>query len=170
MLIKYMQEQKLSDIAHCVADVLRCTAGDPSETWMSGRKYLGVLINRLSSMRGKESRYLKPLMDKASPLFDGWKLNNTQTLPAPLETPMSYAPPMTNPIHWANSGPVRSFQESLDMMRRLSMNGNFGAPPLTLPINQWGTPRRESGRVFDEAETEDLNSWFNLDKDMVQAV
>jgi hypothetical protein len=149
--------------------VLNCTVGDPSETFAKGKKYLGILLHRLSSMRGKESRYLKPLMDKASPLLDGWKLNNTQTLPLPMETPMSYPLPFMNTNPWLNNGPRRSVQESLDMLRSLSMSGNFGMPSLAIPIEDWGTQRRESGKVFDEAETEDMDTWF-MGTAAVQAV
>ncbi|EMC96518.1 hypothetical protein BAUCODRAFT_48224, partial [Baudoinia panamericana UAMH 10762] len=57
-------EQKLSDIAACVADVLRCTADGTSATFLEGRQYLNIILQKLSSIRGKESRYLKPLMSK----------------------------------------------------------------------------------------------------------
>jgi len=155
-------EQKLSDIAHCVADVLRITVGDPSEMWANGTKYLGILVQRLSSIRGKESRYLKPLMDKASPLLEGWKLNNTQTLPLPVEPTMSYHLPYMNPTSnpFLNSGPRRSVQESLEILRSLSMNGDLGMPSVGLAIEDWPPMRRESGRVLDEAEAEDVESWF----------
>lgn len=130
---------------------------------MNGKKNLAILLQRLSSMRGKESRYLKPLMDKSAPLLDGWKLNNTQTLPLPVvDLPASYQLPfMPNNNPWASSGtpPRRSMQESLDVLRSLSMSGNFGMPSLSIPIEEW-EQRRPSGKVFDEAETEGME-WYH---------
>lgn len=41
-------EQKLSDIGGCLADVLRCAAGDMSGTFVHGRQYLHVLVSRVS--------------------------------------------------------------------------------------------------------------------------
>ena len=41
-------EQKLSDIGGCLADVLRCSAGDLSATFMQGRQYLCLLVNKVS--------------------------------------------------------------------------------------------------------------------------
>ena len=114
-------------------------------------------------MRGKESRYLKPLMDKSAPLLDGWKLNNTQTLPLPSQFSTSYPLPFmptSNP--WAaNGAPRRSMQESLDVLRSLSMSGNFGMPSLTVPIEEWDQQRRPSGKVFDEAEAEGME-WYTM--------
>ncbi|KAL1306400.1 hypothetical protein AAFC00_005107 [Neodothiora populina] len=63
-------EQKLSDIGGCVADVLRCAAGDTSDTFAHGRQYLSSIVKRLSVMRGRESRYLEPLMLKVDTLLD----------------------------------------------------------------------------------------------------
>lgn len=112
-------------------------------------------------MRGKQSRYLKPLMDKASPLLSGWKLNDTQTLPMPMEFPTSYPLPFmpgNNP--WAvEGGSRRSVQESLYLLRSMSMSGTFGMPSLSIPIEEWDQQRRPSGKVFDEAETEDME-WY----------
>ncbi|GAB7350282.1 hypothetical protein MBLNU459_g0923t1 [Dothideomycetes sp. NU459] len=64
-------EQKLSDIAGCLADVLRVNAGDMSVTFLQGRQYLHLLVNKLSLMRGKESRYLRPLMIKVGDSLNG---------------------------------------------------------------------------------------------------
>lgn len=41
-------EQKLSDIGGCLADVLRCAAGDMSTTFVEGRHYLHLLVNKVS--------------------------------------------------------------------------------------------------------------------------
>jgi len=40
-------EQKLSDVGSCLADVLRCTAGDMSATFIQGREYLHLLVNKV---------------------------------------------------------------------------------------------------------------------------
>ena len=56
------------------------------------RMPLNILLNKLSSMRGKESRYLKPLMSKMEGLV-GYELNTT-TLPLPNE-PQQAAFPST---------------------------------------------------------------------------
>ncbi|KAK5170830.1 hypothetical protein LTR04_003089 [Oleoguttula sp. CCFEE 6159] len=75
-------EQKLSDIVGCLADVLRCAAGDQSETFMQGREYLNILLQQLSSRRGKESRYLRPLVSKMGDLV-GYPMSPALALPAP---------------------------------------------------------------------------------------
>ena len=155
-----VQEQKLSDIAGCLADVLRCTAGDTSATFLEGKKYLDILLQKLSSIRGKESRYLKPLMSKVEGLM-GYELSN-QTLPLPVETTAtSFSPLMNSYLH----APRLSMADSLGMLRTLSMSGNLGMPSLTVPLEDW-TQRRPSGKVYDEAETEvmaegtSMDSWF----------
>lgn len=43
-------EQKLSDIAGCLADVLRCSAGDMSDTFAHGRQYLHLLVNKVREL------------------------------------------------------------------------------------------------------------------------
>ena len=109
-------------------------------------------------------------MDKSAPILDGWKLNNTQTLPLPNQYPTSYPLPFmpgSNP--WAVDGaPRRSMQESLDVLRSLSMSGNFGMPSLTIPIEEWDQQRRPSGKVFDEAETEGME-WYTMASGIPQA-
>lgn len=157
-----MQEQKLSDIAGCLADVLRCTAGDPSTTFLEGKQYLHILLQTLSSMRGKESRYLKPLMSKMEGVM-GYELSNA-TLPLPAETP-STAPPMSSE-YLMPGGHRYSFADSFGMLRTLSMSGNLGMPYLDVPIQEgWGggidEQRRESGRVYDEYETKAMGHWLD---------
>ncbi|KAK6003991.1 hypothetical protein QM012_008841 [Aureobasidium pullulans] len=63
-------EQKLSDIAGCLADVLHVSSGDTSDTFAQGRQYLHLMLNKLSMMRGKESRYLRPLVAKAGGILN----------------------------------------------------------------------------------------------------
>lgn len=149
------QEQKLSDIAGCLADVLKCTAGDTSATFLEGKQYLDILLQRLSSMRGKESRYLRPLMSKMEGLV-GYELSN-QTLPLPTETTATsyHCPAVSNGAYL--STPRLSMADSVSMLRTLSMSGNLGMPSLTvaLPLEDWDQ-RRPSGKVYDEAET----NWF----------
>ena len=57
--------------------MLKCTDGDTSETFLEGKHYLNVLLQKLSSMRGKESRYLKPLMAKMEGLM-GYELSTQE--------------------------------------------------------------------------------------------
>ncbi|KAK5137047.1 hypothetical protein LTR08_001056 [Meristemomyces frigidus] len=150
-------EQKLSDIAGCVADVLKCTAGDTSATFLEGKHYLNILLQTLSSIRGKESRYLKPLMSKMEGLM-GYELPN-QTLPLPTETSAGdyLMPP----------GLRSSVGDSMGMLRTLSMSGNLGMPGLTSP-QSW-EQRRASGRVYDECETKAMGQWL-MDGVVTQAV
>ena len=83
----------------------------------------------------------------------GYELNDQ--LPLPIETPASY-PPLVN--GWLNT-PRLSMADSVGMLRTLSMSGNLGMPSLAVPLEDW-TQRRPSGRIYDEEETEDLQSWM----------
>lgn len=150
-----MQEQKLSDIAGCLADVLRCTAGDSSPAFVEGKQYLNILLQQLSSMRGKESRYLKPLMAKMDGLI-GYELSN-QTLPLPTETTAAASAmnlPVYNDREFLRSGRL-SMADSVGMLRTLSMSGTLGMPSLAVSMEDWNQ-RRPSGRVYDEAETDGI--------------
>ena len=144
-----LQEQKLSDIAGCLADVLKCTAGDTSATFQEGKQYLNILLQTLSSIRGKESRYLKPLMSKMEGLL-GYELHNQPLLPPSIDAPAGdyLMPP----------GPRFSVVDSVGMLRTLSMSGNLGMPAIASP-QQW-EQRRPSGRVYDEYETSVMGSWY----------
>ena len=151
-----MQEQKLSDIAGCLADVLKCTAGDTSPAFLEGKEYLNILLSQLASMRGKESRYLKPLMAKMEGLVV-YELG-TQTLPLPTEAPAtSMAQFSTLPNDFLRT-PRLSMADSVGMLRTLSMSGALGMPSLSVAMEDWGQ-RRPSGRVYDEAETNALESF-----------
>ncbi|KAK4550475.1 hypothetical protein LTR36_000054 [Oleoguttula mirabilis] len=145
-------EQKLSDIAGCLADVLKCTAGDTSDTFLEGKQYLNVLLQTLSRMRGKESRYLKPLMSKVEGLM-GYELSN-QTLPLPTEATASLR---GLPNDYLMPSPRYSLADSVGMLRTLSMSGNLGMPGLAM-LQDW-QQRRPSGRIYDEYETKGLGSW-----------
>lgn len=110
-------------------------------------------------MRGKESRYLKPLMAKMEGLV-GYELSN-QTLPLPTETSTTDPPPVPAmglgmPMYTdhlrANAGRL-SMADSVGMLRTLSMSGSLGMPSLAVSMEDW-TQRRPSGRVYDEDETE----------------
>jgi hypothetical protein len=74
-------EQKISDIAGCLADVLHVSSGDTSETFMCGRQYLHLMLGKLSMMRGKESRYLRPLLAKSGDILDS-NMPRSLALPA----------------------------------------------------------------------------------------
>jgi hypothetical protein len=155
-----LQEQKLSDIAGCLADVLKCTAGDTSPTFYEGKQYLNILLQQLSSIRGKESRYLKPLMAKMEGLMS---YDMTLTLPPPSAPPSTTSmeqqplPPITNAylttgnggLSVGNSGRGLSVsQGSVEMLRSMSMSGSLGMP--VLQAEMW--ERRPSGRIGSEEE------------------
>lgn len=153
-------EQKLSDIAGCLADVLRCTAGDTSSTFLEGKQYLNILLQRLSTMRGKESRYLKPLMSKMEGLL-GYDLD-AEALPLPSALPTTY--PSQSHQQMPNNflqTPRLSMADSVGMLRTLSMSGNLGMPSLSvLPMEDW-EQRRPSGKVYNEDETaEAIDAWY----------
>ncbi|CAK4032642.1 sucrose utilization SUC1 [Lecanosticta acicola] len=150
-------EQKLSDIAGCLADVLKCTAGDSSATFLKGKQYLKTLLNKLSSMRGKESRYLKPLMVKMDGLL-GYEI--TATLPPPNEPVPSFRQSNTQiPAIFAPSSPKWTMTESVSMLRTLSMTGGLGMPGLACTQEDWNQ-RRPSGRVLEEDELQALQPWL----------
>ncbi|WPG98833.1 Hypothetical protein R9X50_00163100 [Acrodontium crateriforme] len=152
-------EQKLSDIAGCLADVLKCTDGDTSSTFLEGKDYLHTLLRRLSSMRGKESRYLQPLMSKMEGLM-GYELS-TQTLPAPTEAVATRFPShVQHPEFLATPLPRYSIADSMGMLRTLSMNGTLGMPGITTECQDEWQQRRPSGRVYDEAETNEMEPWL----------
>ena len=104
-------------------------------------------------MRGKESRYLKPLMAKMEGLM-GYELSN-QTLPLPTDT--TAAPTMPMYTDHLRAGRL-SMADSVGMLRTLSMSGTLGMPSLAVSMEDW-TQRRPSGRVYDEAETDALGPW-----------
>lgn len=139
-------EQKLSDIAGCLADVLKCTAGDGSATFLEGKQHLNTLLHRLSSMRGKESRYLKPLMAKMEGLM-GYEIGN-MTLPLPDARPPGLQSNAPLPTAW-------SMRESVTMLRHLSMAGSLGMPGIALAQEDY-YQRRPSGRVLEEDDLEHL--------------
>lgn len=153
MLTHSSQEQKLSDIAGCLADVLRCTAGDTSATFIEGKQYLNILLQQLSSRRGKESRYLRPLMAKMEGLM-GYELSN-QTLPLPIETAAAYVDGAGG--DYLTPGSRFNMADSVGMLRTLSMSGNLGMPALR--PEDW-EQRRPSGRVYDEVETHAMAPWL----------
>ena len=142
----------MSDIAGCLADVLKCTADDTSVSYLQGKQYLNILLQKLSSMRGKESRYLKPLMAKMEGLM-GYELK-TQTLPLPSETTATLHPPFT---HF--DGRRLSMADSVSMLRTLSISGSLGMPSIAVPLEDY-TQRRPSGKVYDEAEIDTMDSWM----------
>lgn len=112
-------------------------------------------MRKLSNMRGKESRYLKPLMSKVEGLM-GYELNH-QTLPLPTETPAAF-PMLGGDFLAPPSGHRFSLADSVGMLRTLSMSGNLGMPSLAT-LEDW-EQRRPSGRVYDEAETNAMGQWI----------
>lgn len=138
-------------------------------------------------MRGKESRYLKPLMSKMEGLM-GYELSNA-TLPLPTVTTATMAssagdiPTMPGPVTISEGesdfltpgGQQCSFADSFDMLRTLSMSGNLGMPYLDVPglqtlggQGEFAALRRESGRVYDEGETKALAGGWMGEEDEVE--
>lgn len=142
-------EQKLSDIAGCLADVLKCTAGDGSATFLEGKQHLNTLLHRLSSMRGKESRYLKPLMAKMEGLM-GYEINPSLPLPDIRVDEVQNNAQL--PATW-------SMNESVSMLRHLSMAGSLGMPGIALAQEDY-YQRRPSGWVLEEEDLEHLQPWL----------
>ncbi|GIZ46106.1 hypothetical protein CKM354_000924500 [Cercospora kikuchii] len=163
-------EQKISDIAGCLADVLRCTAGDTSATFLEGKHYLHVLLNRLSSMRGKESRYLKPLMAKVEGLA-GFEMQSV-TLPPPDEQRQIFAPGNNSNAQLPSifstnvdgrTSPQWSMRQSVSMLRTLSMCGNLGMPNIAvMEDGGWDQQRRPSVRPLAEDELGMLQPWLQV--------
>lgn len=143
-------EQKLSDIAGCLADVLKCTAGDTSGVFLEGKQYLSILLQQLSSMRGKESRYLKPLLAKIQGLMSDGLDNTTLSLPTDATAAASVNGQYTHDSA-DNRQPASAFlgnsffesagrrlsplggwtmADSVGMLRSLSQSGNLGMPIL----------------------------------------
>ncbi|EME47678.1 hypothetical protein DOTSEDRAFT_146525 [Dothistroma septosporum NZE10] len=151
-------EQKLADIAGCLSDVLKCTAGDSSATFSEGKQYLNILLNKLSSMRGKESRYLKPLMLKMEGLID-YEVNHV-TLPLPNQPAPMFNEATTPqiPTIFAPSSPRWSMTDSVSMLRTLSMCGTLGMPGIAVQ-EEWDQ-RRPSGRMLEDSELEVLQPWL----------
>lgn len=58
-----------------------------SDTFIQGRQYLHILLQQLSRMRGKESRYLRPLMGKVHDVL-GYELS--QSLPLPTSNVLDF--------------------------------------------------------------------------------
>lgn len=155
-------EQKLSDIAGCLADVLRCTMGDTSATFAEGKQYLQILLQQLSAMRGKESRYLRPLMAKMEDLMS-YDTSNAMQQPQPQQQALPVSQPARSSLlappqmDGANGGYPMSrglsvSQGSVEMLRSMSMSGSLGMP--VLQADMW--ERRPSGRVLSEEEI----NWF----------
>lgn len=163
ILINYQsQEQKLYDIAGCLADVLKCTAGDTSPSHYEGKQYLNILLQRLSNIRGKESHYLRPLMDKMEGLI-GFEMNQSLPLPTESLAMPTINIPMGNEIPTGASsgfpmGPrgLSVSQNGMDMLRSLSLSGGFMFQQFQQPDSDGMWERRPSGRVYSEEET----SWM----------
>lgn len=166
-----LQEQKISDIAGCLADVLRCTSGDTSATFAEGKHYLQILLQQLSAIRGKESRYLRPLMLKMEDLmtFDASTNTNANAnamqqpqpdvrISEPAGTTSMLASPDTEMTNGGSNGGfsmsrgLSVSQGSVEMLRSMSMSGSLGMP--VLQADMW--ERRPSGRFLSE---EGVN-WF----------
>ena len=104
-------EQKLYDVSDCLADALRCIAPDQS-SFQEGKWYLHLLLVQLRLMRGKESRYLGPLVGKVEGLMGATMIKEISASPAVnrLEPFRDTAP---KPAHDAKTQVVSGGQWSL---------------------------------------------------------
>ena len=78
-----------------------------------------------------------------------------------MDPPVSYAPPLFHaPEPWALNTPRMSLDQSIHMLRSLSMSGSWPGVNMALPIENWGQ-RRESGKVLDP-DIDDVNGmdWY----------
>ncbi|KAK6511082.1 hypothetical protein TWF481_000004 [Arthrobotrys musiformis] len=72
-------EQKISELAMCLTDVMACTCSGPEPDvngLENGRNYLRVILGLLSKFRGQRSRYLETILRKALPFISSntlWK-------------------------------------------------------------------------------------------------
>lgn len=148
-------EQKISDIAGCLADVLKCT-GENSTIFTEGRHYLNLLLQQLAVMRGKESRYLKPLVSKMEGLM-GYEMSITLAQPAVRSPITPKAEHYLSPTSFGASGPGWSMDDSMGMLRKLSMNGMMGLsdPSFT---DAWSL-RRSSGMVMTDQDSDAIQPW-----------
>ncbi|KAK6506573.1 hypothetical protein TWF506_011478 [Arthrobotrys conoides] len=65
-------EQKISEVAICLTDVMACTCIEPQTDLNSlrqGEDYLRVFLGLLSRFRGQPSRYLETVLNKALPFI-----------------------------------------------------------------------------------------------------
>jgi hypothetical protein len=116
-----------------------------STAFLEGKKYLKILLQRLSSIRGKESRYLKPLLSRMEHL-----LSFEATSPASSSQDERLhgnfdAAAHEVPLEVYSGGPRLSIQESLGMLRTLSMSGTVSIPGLSI-LEDW-TSQRSRGDV-----------------------
>ena len=104
-------------------------------------------------MRGKESRYLRPLREKIDGQM-GYELSY-QTLPLPTETTASLGSLSNQYL----DVPRLSMTDPIGMLSTLSMSGNLGMPGLNVPVENFNQ-RRESGKVYEEVDMDAIDSWF----------
>lgn len=129
-----------------------------------------MLLNRLSSMRGKESRYLKPLMAKVEGLA-GFEMQSV-TLPPPDEQRQIFAPGNNSNAQLPSifstnvdgrTSPQWSMRQSVSMLRTLSMCGNLGMPNIAvMEDGGWDQQRRPSVRPLAEDELGMLQPWLQV--------
>ncbi|KAF3178054.1 hypothetical protein EYR41_006435 [Orbilia oligospora] len=81
-------EQKISQVAICLTDVMACTCSGPQPDLnglRQGGGYLRVFLGLLSKFRGQRSRYLEAVLSKALPFIS----NTLCKQPSPLGEPLT---------------------------------------------------------------------------------
>jgi hypothetical protein len=117
-----------------------------SSTFFEGKKYLKILLQRLSSIRGKESRYLKPLLSRMDNLLS-IELSSPEPSPRNEQPQGNFETASPEQSLAAYSGgPRLSIHESLGMLRTLSMSGTVSIPGLSV-LEEW-TPQRQKGDAY----------------------
>jgi hypothetical protein len=114
-------------------------------------------------MRGKESRYLKPLMAKMDGVL-GYGLNH---VPLPLSNDQTAQQEFKYNVQEPSGGfaagtsfPRWSMSESVSMLRTLSMSGGLGMPGIAAAQETY-YQRRPSGRVLEDDDMEALQPWLS---------
>ena len=121
-------------------------------TLSEGEGYLKALLLKLSNSRGKQSRYLRGLMERLDGLvgYVGYELNTT-TLPPPDDPTLCSSTYEEYPMQ--NMLATPSWLAAGSMLRKLSC-GNSCIPGVVIPQEGW--QRRPSGRVLGEYGYEGL--------------
>ena len=109
-------------------------------------------------MRGKESRYLKPLMAKTEGLID-FPINNPSfplTSSDKTHSNGELQPP-SNPQEYFR-GRTMSMADSVGLLRSMSMSGTLGMPTLSIPVDDWMV-RGSSRPSLSPAEAAGIQNW-----------
>lgn len=149
-------EQKLTDIATGVLNMLQVSGDAFPITRAEGRIALNALLLRLGDMRGAPSRYLPGLLVKASH-FLSMAFDPRATLPMPRAGPYSSLP-CASTFGFLTEDPTSQDEGTTSPLHDQRCNG-YEEEALPNPIQwAWYAPtaavsRRPSGKVIGEADS-----------------